>query len=368
MATFIARYDTTGDGIRLAVKDLIDLEGEITTAGCKALADRAKPAASDAPCIVGARRAAARIVGKTNLAELAYDATGDNQWYGNPINPLDPALIPGGSSSGSAVAVATDEADVAYGSDTGGSVRIPSACCGTVGLKTTLGRIPTAGVWPLAQSLDTIGPMAASVANLVAGMALLEPGFTTAATGATVVGRLRIAGADPAIDAAIDRALAAAEFEVIDVELPGWAATDQAFIPLIAGEAWINDKHLLDDRAGVSDKIAERVELGQSFTSELIAQAHVLQNSWRDEVEAAFARVQVLALPTLLGFTMSYETAGLYNITALTSPFNVSGSPALSMPVPAAGSAIPASLQLVGPLNGEALLCATASVLEAAVS
>ena len=103
----------------------------------------------DAACLAGAREAGARIVGRTNLHELALGVTGVNQWYGTPVNPLDPSRVPGGSSSGSAVAVATDEADVAYGSDTGGSIRIPAACCGIAGLKTTWGRIPLDGVWPL---------------------------------------------------------------------------------------------------------------------------------------------------------------------------------------------------------------------------
>src|SRR6202008_1956204 len=108
-----------------------------------------KPAA---PCLAGARAAGARLVGKANLHELAMLPIGTNPWFGTPVNPLDPALIPGGSSSGSAVAVANDDADVAIGSDTGGSVRIPSACCGTTGLKTTHGRISLEGVWPLTPS------------------------------------------------------------------------------------------------------------------------------------------------------------------------------------------------------------------------
>src|SRR5207237_4004672 len=124
----------------------------------------------------------ARVVGKVNLHELAYGTTGINPWFGTATNPLDPARVPGGSSSGSAVAVATDEADVAYGSDTGGSARIPSACCGTAGLKTTHGRISLQGVWPLALSLDTVGPMARDVAGLVLGMQLLAPGFTVASS------------------------------------------------------------------------------------------------------------------------------------------------------------------------------------------
>src|SRR6202012_489929 len=127
----------------------------------------AEPAEADAPCLAGLRAAVdageARIVGKTNLDELAVAAAGVNPWFGTPRNPLDPTRIPGGSSSGSAVAVAAGEAEVGIGSDTGGSVRIPSACCGTVGLKTTIGRVSTAGVVPLSQSLDTIGPIGADV-------------------------------------------------------------------------------------------------------------------------------------------------------------------------------------------------------------
>src|SRR5205807_7810577 len=150
------------------------VEGVPTTAGCKAVAATAEPAAADAPCLAGLRAADARVVGKANLHELAMLPLGTNPWFGTPVNPLDPALIPGGSSSGSAVAVATGEADVALGSDTGGSVRVPAACCGVFGLKTTHGRISLEGVWPLAPSMDTIGPIATSVAGLALGMELLE--------------------------------------------------------------------------------------------------------------------------------------------------------------------------------------------------
>src|SRR5579859_4243239 len=141
MSTFITKLDTTGTGPRLAVKDIIDVRGVPTTAGSRAVAEAAVPAAADAACLAGARAAGARIVGKTNLHELAMLPLGTNPWFGSPVNPLDGARIPGGSSSGSAVAVANDDADVALGSDTGGSVRVPSACCGTAGLKTTHGRV-----------------------------------------------------------------------------------------------------------------------------------------------------------------------------------------------------------------------------------
>jgi amidase len=174
-----------GSGLRVAVKDLINMAGLPTTAGCRAVADTAEPAGRDAACLAGLRaamaRGEARFVGKTNLHELAYGISGINAAFGTPVNPLDPRRIPGGSSSGSAAAVAADEADVAYGTDTGGSIRIPAACCGIAGLKTTWGRVSLDGVHPLAPGLDSVGPMARDVNRLIAGMALLEPGFAVAA-------------------------------------------------------------------------------------------------------------------------------------------------------------------------------------------
>src|SRR5271154_824729 len=134
MATFITRLEHRGGGIRLAVKDLIDLAGVPTTAGSRALAEASLPAAADAPCMAGARAALVAIVGKVNLHELAFGASGVNHYFGTPVNPLDPDRVPGGSSSGSAVAVADGGADIAYGSDTGGSIRVPAAFCGITGL------------------------------------------------------------------------------------------------------------------------------------------------------------------------------------------------------------------------------------------
>src|ERR1019366_3422757 len=155
------------------------------------------PADRDAAWMAGARAAGAPIVGKTNLHELAFGASGVNDWFGTPDNPLDPRLVPGGSSSGSAVAVADGEADVARGSDTDGSMGVPAAFCGIVGLKTTKGRVLLAGVWPLAPSLDTSAPRPArDVAGATAGMALLEPAFRVSHEPAVRVGRLRPADVD----------------------------------------------------------------------------------------------------------------------------------------------------------------------------
>ncbi|MBV9043105.1 MAG: amidase [Acidimicrobiia bacterium] len=368
MSTFIAQLDPPAGarGPRLAVKDLIDIEGVPTTAGCRAVADAAQPAEKDAPCMAGARAADARIVGKTNLHELAFGATGVNVWYGTPVNPLDASLVPGGSSSGSAVAVANDDADIAYGSDTGGSVRIPSACCGTAGLKTTHGRIPLEGVWPLALSLDTVGPMARDIAGLVLGMQLLEPGFSVADVPPTTVGRFRLPNTDPAIDEAIDRALATAELEVVDIDLPGWmkAFTDNGVI-LIA-EAWEADKHLVG-QDGLGEGVATRIELGRGITAENVEQAEAGRQAWQQELARTFERVEVIALPTMPMFPIPVDSDKEFDLTVGTGSINLSGNPALALPVPTGGR-LPASLQLVGPHNSEDRLLALGRVVETAVS
>jgi amidase len=316
--------------------------------------------------LAGARDAGARVVGKANLHELAFGATGVNVWYGTPVNPLDASLVPGGSSSGSAVAVANDDADVAYGSDTGGSVRIPSACCGTAGLKTTHGRVSLDGVWPLALSLDTVGPMARDVAGLVLGMQLLEPGFDVADVAPTTVGRFRLPNADPAIDAAIDGALATAELEVVDIDLPGWmkAFTDNGII-LIA-EAWQNDKHLLG-KDGVGEHVATRIELGRGIAAENVEQAEQGRRTWQRELAQTFERVEVIALPTMPMFPIPVDSDKEFDLTLGTGPINLAGNPALAIPVPSS-ERLPASLQLIGPHNSEDRLLALGRIVESAVS
>jgi amidase len=369
MTTFITRFETSGPGVRLAVKDLIDMEGELTTAGCRAVATHAVPAAQDAACLAGARAAGARIVGRTNLHELALGVTGVNQWYGTPVNPLDPTRVPGGSSSGSAVAVATDQADVAYGSDTGGSVRIPAACCGTAGLKTTWGRIPLDGVFPLAPSFDTVGPMARTVAGLVTGMQLLEPGFTVAGDdGAELrVGRLTI-DAEPAITAALDRALRLVGWECRDLAIPEWDdATLQAGLLLVV-EAWQTDATLVErDPDGISDGVRERLELGGAFGEDTVTAAWRAQRAWKATMERLFTEIDLLVTPTLSIFPPRLEDGDDLLVSRCTLPVNLAGVPALSLPVPADG-AFPASLQLIGPAGSEERLLAAASRLEAAVA
>jgi amidase len=331
------------------------------------LAATAEPADRDAACMAPLRAADVAIAGKTNLHELACGGTGVNPHYGTPVNPLDPRCIPGGSSSGNAVALAAGEVDIAIGSDTAGSIRNPSACCGTAGLKTTWGRIPMDGVWPLAPSLDTLGPMARDVAGVIAGMALLEPGFVPAPDPAPRVGRVRLPGVDPVIDAAVDRLLAACELEVVDVTLPGWDAAVDAGWAVMFHEYWTVDRHLYEhDRSGLGADIAERLEQGRDVTPAAYAAALAHRPAWRAELAGAFARTPVLAWPTI-AMEPSRIDDPTPNTRRTSLPVNHAGHPSLVLPVPSGGR-FPASLQLVGPDHTEDLLCATGLHLEAAAA
>ncbi|HEX4864103.1 MAG TPA: amidase [Acidimicrobiales bacterium] len=373
MATFITRFDVDAppDGtLRVAVKDLIDMAGVPTSSGSKVIEARSQkePPTTDAACLAGTRAAEADgravIVGKANMHELAFGVTGINPWFGTPVNPLDPALAPGGSSSGSAVAVGGGDADVAFGSDTGGSIRIPAACCGVVGLKTTRGRVPLEGVLPLAPSLDTVGPMAATVAGVVEGMRLLEPGFQPGMPRRPVVGRVRLA-AEQWIDESIDTALAGAGFEVVDVELPGWDAATRAALTVLGAEAWATNADLWRSHAAeLSPDVAERLKASSKITDDQVAEAWDEEGRWGEEMQAVFGRVDLLALPVLAEAPPSLENAARLSETRYAAPFNLAGVPALAMPVRGVERAMPASLQLVGTADSEEMLCAVAAVIE----
>src|SRR5919109_1043921 len=158
---FISRSKEAGRGEAVAVKDLVDVAGMVTTAGGIILPEI--PATEDAPVVARLRRAGCVVVGKANLHEFAYGVTNINPHYGTARNPHDPNRVSGGSSGGSAVAVAAGLCDWAIGSDTGGSIRIPSSLCGVAGFKPAFGSIDIAGVIPLSKSLDTLGPIAPEI-------------------------------------------------------------------------------------------------------------------------------------------------------------------------------------------------------------
>src|SRR6516162_3765881 len=366
--TWIVRLAPDVPGTRLAVKDCIDVAGLPTTVGCPVIAERARPAGQDAAVVAAARRSGAQIVGKTNLSELCWSAVGTNAWSGMPVNPADPRRVPGGSSSGSAVAVGTGEADVALGTDTGGSVRIPAACCAVAGLKTTWGRVPVEGVYPLAPSLDTVGLLGADVAAVELGMRLIEPGFAAESC------ELRVARVRPetdlqvdaAVEAAIDAALAAAGIVTNQAAGLDFAAANTAASLLIDVEAYQVNEYLLPDLARLSPYNQRNLPKAAAVTTEQAAAANRTRDSVRAWFTGLLARDPFVAMPTLV--SAPPLIGGPYvPLTVLTMPVNLAGQPALALPVPGGPAGLPASLQLIGPPGSEEQLVGLGRVVEAAV-
>ncbi|HEY1819917.1 MAG TPA: amidase [Trebonia sp.] len=372
MGTWVVRIPGDADGNdashRLAVKDCIDVAGLPTTAGCPVVAEMAERAETDAAVVASAREGGARIVGKTGLTELCWSASGINHWSGTPVNPRDPRRLPGGSSSGSAVAVAIGEADVAFGTDTGGSIRIPAACCGVAGLKTTYGRVSVKGVYSLAPSLDTVGPLGADVAAVELGMRLMEPSFRVPNTpGPLVAGRIAVpdvlGGADPAVEAAVDLALKAAGVAVTRV--PGWdadAATSAVSV-LIDAEGFRCNAYLMPYLRQLSPHVRRNLERGARLTRADRAVAERTRTAVRDAFDVLLADFPVLVLPTMLGQSPLIGTHG-FLLTALTAPVNLAGLPALALPVPTPDGTM-ASMQVIGATEERVL--AFGRVIEAAV-
>src|SRR5215212_3135370 len=168
------------DGVIVSIKDLFDVKGEVTRAGSRVLANEGLVATADAPVVARLRAAGAVIVAKTNMTEFAFSGVGHNPHYGTPGNPADRGRVPGGSSSGAAVAVADGMCEIAIGTDTGGSTRIPAALCGIVGFKPSKYRVPTEGAFPLSFTLDSVGPLARTVADCAKADAVMagDPAWT----------------------------------------------------------------------------------------------------------------------------------------------------------------------------------------------
>lgn len=380
----------SGSGLRLAVKDLIDMKGVVTSAGSEFLAKTSAPAKRDADCLAIARQRGVRIVGKTNTTELAVAVSGVNEYFGTPRNPLVPrrALIPGGSSSGSAVAVANGKADVAFGTDTAGSIRVPAACCGVVGLKTTFGLVPLKGVYPIAPNhLDTVGPLARDVAGAVQGMDLLEDGFMRRYRQAVAakpngkkirVARLYLKGTAEKVDRAVDAALAAANFEVVQMDggfRDKWAKAQSDATIVASVNAWLYDEKFRKE-PGVGSRTKAVVALGQLQYHTTYPAAVERQAKWKADMKRALRNVDFIALPTMqtlpprvpvFGGTPAFEARvlGIQNTQAV----NFAGVPAVAVPVPVDDRVVPVtSLQLIGPPRSEAALLNAARLVEEATS
>lgn len=362
-------------GMTLAIKDNIDTAGIETTRGSQFFKGRVPNA--DAPVVSRLKRAGAVIVGKATLHEVAFGVRSHNAVIGQCRNPYDTDYIPGGSSGGSGVVVATGMADAALGTDTGGSVRIPAAINGITGLRPTLGRVSNNGCLPVSDLHDTIGPMARSamdVARLFAVMAGYDDADPTSrdrplenflpAMGAGVAGqRIGIPRAyyyddlAPETGKAVEAALK--EFEklgatLVDIDLPG--AED------MQGEATVvifcDAAHLHAERMREPDKwgaqTIERLRLADDFTGRDYARAMRAREQWMRTLKRTFDDVDMLAMPTLPQLTPPIEDdQSLFEATrrvaANTYPGAFGALPGLSVPCGASDGGLPIGLLLEGP-------------------
>lgn len=354
-----------GGPIRVVVKDSIDVAGAVTGMGSAAFADR-EPAGCNAALVDHILNSSGRVIGKATMHELAYGVTGLNEYAGTPVNPRYPALIPGGSSSGSAAAVASGLADIGIGTDTGGSIRMPAACCGVVGLKPTFDRISREGVHPQASSLDCAGPFGQDVAAVERAMAMLDPEFQTSGDlSSFTLGVVRGAWSDEVTDT-FDRFIEASGLDCKDVALPLIDEAHEAGLSIISAENWAAFGNLVD-HPGLGPDIRARLKLSSQISASQLAQARDVQIRFRKEVDEVLDTVGALILPSLPSTAPTLEEARdpskIVNHTRLLRPFNVSGHPAISLPFETRDG-LPFGVQMVGKRMGDELLCAIAREVE----
>ncbi|MEM8662649.1 MAG: amidase [Pseudomonadota bacterium] len=372
------------DGVPVAVKDNLKARGTITTGGHSSAG--LLPDKEDATVVAGLRRAGAVIVGKANLHEGALGATNANPHHGDAINPLAEGHTPGGSSGGSAAAVAAGFVPVALGTDTMGSVRIPAACCGLLGLKPTRGLVGRTGLSPLSPTLDTIGPIARSVAGLAAALSAivledendpdwLQPQQRHPPRMPEHVASLRIGvptniqsvEMEPAVRDAFSRAqaaMAATGASVEAVEIAGWepGAARRAGLLIAEAEAAMSLGEAIErepERFGA--EFRQLVEYGSAVPAVRLAAAYNTVRRVGSSAQKTLCAVDILLMPTAPQQAFPHGEPVPANQADLTALANFAGLPALALPVPCDG--LPASVQLVGPQWSEAALLGYAAQL-----
>ena len=367
-------------GIPVALKDLVMTRGVRTTCGARILKDWVPD--TDATVALRLARAGAILLGKLNMHEFAYGPTGVNALYGTPRNPWDATRMPGGSSSGSAVAVAAGLTAGALGTDTGGSIRIPAAFCGIVGLKPTYGRVSRAGVIPLSWSLDHVGPMTRTVADAALMLQVLAgrdaadassadapvPDYQAAFQGNLRGVRLGLpadyffAHLDPEVRDAVHatvRQLQAQGVAVEEVPLPRIPLAGAASFAIMRAEATAYHEPYLKARAAeYGADVRGRLMSGQFVLATQYIKAQRARQVLRAEVDAALARVDALIAPaaplpappldtrevTVGGVTQDVRLW----ITRCTAPINVTGHPVLAVPCGLTAGGLPIGLQIIG--------------------
>lgn len=370
-------------GLTLAVKDNVDVAGMPTTAGLAAFAGRI--ATADAACVARLRAAGAAILGKVAMHEGALGATTDTPRRCH--NPLRPGFTPGGSSGGSGAAVAAGFADLAIGTDTMGSVRIPAAYCGVVGLKPSAGLVPRSGVVPLSPALDHVGLLARTPRLAARGLAAMvgddpaDPasrpapaGWRAAPDAPLTIAGLRIGLPEPVLaapmEAAIGEAWRAAADRLRDlgalvapVPVPGWQPTPtrRAGLLLIEAEAAALHEALIDDPAAATAAFRAALDYGRRLNGVKLARALFALAEARAGIRRALDSCDAILMPTAPQRAFAHGTPAPADQADFTAIANIAGLPALALPWPAEG--LPASVQLLGRRFAEALLVGLAEAL-----
>ncbi len=359
---YVERFTLGAGGLRFAVKDTLDIAGYPTRAGSPALSD-APSALRHADVVETLLAGGCQLTGKTVLHELAFGVTGINPWGGTPVNPLFPLLIPGGSSSGSAAVVAAGEVDFSIGTDTGGSVRMPAACCGILGLKPGYGALSRRGVLPEHSSLDCVGLFAREPSVLRQALGYLSIAVEPPLNTLPPLGF--IAAAQPEIDTFLLNALERQGVAPQTAKLPLLDNAHRAGLAIISRENWLAFHTLLDSGA-VSADVASRIQSGASITHQHLDDAESMRAQFSVQVDACLQQTPLLALATLPELPPTLQEAqdplSVVNLTRLVRPFNLSGHPALSLPMGELHGR-PVALQLVAGFGREGALVQAAEWL-----
>jgi aspartyl-tRNA(Asn)/glutamyl-tRNA(Gln) amidotransferase subunit A len=355
-------------GVPISIKDLFDITDTPTTAASRVRDGHV--ANSDATVIARLRRAGAVLIGKTNLHEFAFGTTNEDSGYGPARNPIDPTRSPGGSSGGSAASLVAGMALATLGTDTGGSVRIPAAICGTVGLKPSYGELPTDGVVPLSRTMDHVGPLTLTVADAwyvfhaLRGDANLKP-FVPSAAGPLRFGVPRKYFCDlldgdvrRTFDASVD-ALRSAGATIHDVEIPNARFIAAIYVHIVFGDAAPYHAAALEKMPErYTTPVRLRLEMARYVLAEDYTRALEGREALRREVDTALSGYDALMLPTVpipappIGAStvdIDGSNEPIRNVMLrLTQLFNITGHPAISLPCGKTSAGLPCGLQLVG--------------------
>jgi aspartyl-tRNA(Asn)/glutamyl-tRNA(Gln) amidotransferase subunit A len=361
---FLARPEQPVPGIPLAVKDLFDTAGIVTTYGSIVFADHVPQ--QTAAVVRQLEHAGYANVGKTNLHEFAYGVTSQNPHFGTVPNPIAPGRVAGGSSGGSAAALAAGLADAALGTDSGGSIRIPAAFCGLVGFKPTYGLVPLDGCYPLAPSFDHAGPMGRDVATCSQMLQALAPGFEPRRIEALEEVSVGVAWTDLADPLVGERAAAAAAHfpRSRPLELPLPKGVGAVFMR----EAADVHRDLFRERADAyGDNVRTKIERCLAVTDDAYERGQAALDEYRRRCAEAVADVDLVVTPTVPCVAPSADVDELEvreRLILLTYPFNCLGWPALALPCGPAEKGLPASVQLAAPKGADAGVLAVGELLE----